>query len=302
MTSEGGVFVFFLAMFFLVGCDNDGPTRLDRYDTGILHISCDESFKPVIDAQIQVYEAEYSKTKIIAHYKPEAECIKDFGIDSIKMVVTTRGPTEDERSYIIDSLKLGPETFTLAYDAIAVIVHPQAEDSFFTLTDLKNLLTGKSNKNLIPVFDGLKATSTVRFMLDSVLRGQPLSKNVVAAETSLGVIDYVARTKNAIGFLGISWIGNKDDTVQIANLNKVRLARLESTDSIGGFVLPVQYLIYTRTYPLIRNLVYVLKEKHAGLASGFAAFMRSDRGQLLFRRSYLYPAVRPFYIRETELE
>src|SRR5215203_4264504 len=178
MTSPVRIFLFFLGAFFLAGCNNDGQTRLDRYDAGVLHISCDESFKPVIDAQIQVYEAEYSKTKIIAHYKPEAECIKDFGVDSIRMIITTRGPTDEEKAFISDSLKVGPDTFTLAYDAIAVIVHPQATDSFFTLVDLRNLLTGNSKKNLIPVFDGLKATSTVRFMLDSVLRGQALGKNV----------------------------------------------------------------------------------------------------------------------------
>jgi len=124
----------------------------------------------------------------------------------------------------------------------------------------------------------------------------------VAAESSSGVLDYVAKTKNAIGFLGISWIGNSDDTAQLSYLTKVKLARLESTDSAGGYVLPVQYLIYTRSYPLIRDLVYVLKEKHRGLAHGFADFLRSDRGQLVFRRSFLFPAFRPFYNRETELE
>ena len=139
-------------------------------------------------------------------------------------------------------------------------------------------------------------------MLDSVLRGENLGKNVVAAESSQGVIDYVSKTHNAVGFLGISWIGNRDDSAQVLALKKVQLARLESTDSAGGFVLPVQYLIYSRTYPLIRDLVYVLKEKHTGLAHGFAGFMRSDRGQLLFRRSYLYPAIRSFYVRDTELE
>ena len=139
-------------------------------------------------------------------------------------------------------------------------------------------------------------------MLDSVLRGETLGKNVVAAESSQGVIDYVARMPNAVGFLGISWIGNQDDSTQVSQLKRVRLARIESTDSVGGFVLPVQYLIYSRTYPLIRDLVYVLKEKHAGLAHGFADFMRSEKGQLLFRRSFLFPAVLPFYIRRTELE
>lgn len=295
--------------FFLVvagwisSCDDKaGVPETDRYDSGVLHISCDESFKPVIDAQIQVYQSLYPKTRIIAHYKPEADCIDDFGVDSIRMVITTRAASEKENAFIEGRLKLGATSRTVAYDAISVIVHPQAADSLFTITDLQELISGKAKKNLIPVFDGLKATSTVRFMLDSVLHGQPLGKNVVAAESSRGVIEYVSKTPNAVGFLGISWIGNADDTAQLSDLKKVRLARVESTDSVGGFVLPVQYLIYSKTYPLIRDLVYVLKEKHKGIAHGFAAFMQSERGQLLFKRSYLFPAVRPFYIRETELE
>jgi len=287
---------------FLAGCKNSAAERPDRFDSGVLHISCDESFKPVMDAQIQVYEAQYPDAKIIAHYKPEADCINDFLVDSVRLIVATRGFSEKEKTAISDSLKVAPEKFTVAYDAVAVIVNPQAEDSFFTVKDLKNLVSGNSNKNLIPVFDGLKATSTVRFMLDSVLRGEPLGKNVVAAESSQGVIDYVAKTKNAVGFLGISWLGNSDDSLQRSHLKKVRLARLESTDSAGGFVLPVQYLIYSRSYPFIRDLVCVLKERYTGLANGFVNFLRSDRGQLLFRRSYLYPAVRAFYARDTELK
>lgn len=294
---------FFLAMaFFLGGCENESKPTHDRFDSGVLHISADESFKPVLDAQIQVYEAQYPKAKIIAHYKPEADCLSDFAVDSIRLIVATRGPSAKEKEFIVNTRKVGPETFTVAYDAVAVVVHPQATDSFFTVNELKELISGTAKKNLIPVFDGLKATSTVRFMLDSVLRGQTLGKNVVAADSSQGVIDYVSRTPNAVGFLGVSWVGYVDDSVQQAYLKKVRLARLESTDSVNGFVLPVQYLIYSRTYPLIRDLVCVLKEKHVGLANGFVAFLRSDRGQLLFRRSYLYPAVRGFYLRDTELQ
>ena len=303
MKLVAGICLLLVGLGLLVGCDdNNAEAVLDRYDSGVFHLSCDESFKPVIDAQIQVYQARYPKTKIIAHYKPEADCITDLMNDSIQMVIMTRRLSEREKSFIADSLKVGSEDLAVAYDAIAVIVHPQSTDSFFTLTDIKELVSGNSKKNLIPVFDGLKATSTVRFMLDSVLRGQPLGKNVVAAESSQAVIDYVARTNNAVGFLGISWIGNVDDSVQRSYLQKVQLARLESTDSVGGFVLPVQYLIYSRTYPLIRDLVYVLKGKQEGVARGFAAFMQSERGQLLFRRSYLFPAVLPFYIRRTELE
>jgi len=303
MNRWAGFCVLLVVAGWLASCENrvEAPTT-DRFDSGVLHISCDESFKPVLDAQIQVYQARYPKTRIIPHYKPEADCINDFLVDSVRLVIATRGPSNREVAIIADSLKVGTTSVTVAYDAVAVVVNPASPDSLFTLTDLRELISGNSKKNLIPVFDGLKATSTVRFMLDSLLRGQSIGKNVVAAESSQGVLDYVARTKNAVGFLGVSWIGNPDDSTQRSYLKRVQLARVESTDSVDGFVLPVQYLIYSRTYPLIRDLVYVLKERHMGLAHGFAAFLRTERGQLLFKRSYLYPAIRLFYIRETQLE
>ena len=63
-----------LALFIMAGCSSGKKAEpLDTYDKGAIHISCDESFKPVIHAQVQVYEASWPDTKIIVHYKPEAE-------------------------------------------------------------------------------------------------------------------------------------------------------------------------------------------------------------------------------------
>src|SRR5205823_6274235 len=95
---------------------------------------------------------------------------------------------------------------------------------------------GRFKRNLIPVFDGVKATSTVRFVIDSVLRGDSLTKNAMAARSSKGVIDYVSQNKDVIGFIGVSWIGNPEDTAQRAALNKVKMAWLESTREPGSFV------------------------------------------------------------------
>jgi phosphate transport system substrate-binding protein len=297
-----GAWYLFLVSFLWAGCENKKATEHpDKFSKGTIHISCDESFKPVIDAEVEVYQASYPDTKIIVHYKPEADCLKDFTVDSIRMVIATRGFTEREKNFITDSLKATPEMRTVAYDAIAVVVNPLGTDSFFTMNDIKSLVTGKLNKDLIPVFDGVKATSTVRFMIDSVLRGGTLGKNVVAAQSSEAVIDYVSKTRNAVGFIGVSWVGNKEDTTQQSFLKKVRIARLESTDSANAYVQPVQYLIYTKSYPLIRDLVYVLREPYYGLGHGFADFLKGNRGQLIFRRAYLQPAIKAFYVRRAEL-
>jgi phosphate transport system substrate-binding protein len=296
------ILLLFLVIFFQACSDKSKEKKADRFDNGTIYISCDESFKPVIDAEIEVYQASYPDAHINVQYKPEADCLRDFGVDSIRMIIATRGFSESERKFMIDSLKVGPVQATVAHDAIAVIIHPEAKDSFFTMDRIRDLVSGNLKENLIPVFDGLKATSTVRFMIDSVLKGKSLGKNVVGAQSSEGVIDYVSKTPNAVGFIGVSWVGNKEDTSQQSFLKKIRLARLESTDSANAFVLPVQYLIYTKSYPMVRDLVYVLREQQYGLGGAFANFLKSDRGQLIFRRAYLQPAKKPFYVRRAELK
>lgn len=297
--------IWLFSIFGIISCGNNRNkiAKLpSRFDKGTIHISCDESFKPVIDEEVMVYEGLYPETKIIVHYKPEAECLKDFLVDSIKMVIATRGYTEGEKNLIVDSLHVGVDKLVIARDLIAVIVNPASKDSFFSRKEIRDLLSGKSKKKLIPVLDGTTATSTVRFMLDSVLKGQSLGGNVTAAQSSVGVINYVSANPDAVGFVGFSWIGNDEDTSQIAYRKKVRIAYVESTDSVGEYVKPSQYFIYTKTYPMIRDLVYTLKEKNMGLAHAFAHFLYTMQGQLIFRRSYLMPVILPNYIRDAELD
>jgi phosphate transport system substrate-binding protein len=277
-------------------------TPKDRYDKGTINISADESFKPVIDSQVQVYEAKYPDVKLKVYYKPEADCIKDLGVDSIRMIIVTRRYTQEEKNFMLDTLKVSPEQLSLAFDAIAVIVHPDATNHLFTMAELKEIIQGKFRENLIPVFDGLKATSTVRYIVDSVLRGDSLTPKALAAKSSEEVINYVSTHPEAVGFIGVSWIGNKDDEQQQSFLTKVKLAEIESTDLPGKYIQPVQANIYSGRYPMIRELVYILKENHrSGLGHGFKNFMTGERGQLIFRRAYLVPAHMQFNVRSAAL-
>lgn len=295
--------LFYLyCLLFLFSCGNNNIVEeKDTIDTGTIYISADETFKPVIDSQIKVFEAKYPQAKIIPIYKSEAECIKDFAVDSIRLVIITRSFTPEEENYMVDSLKLGPKSMIIARDAVAVIVHPSSPDSLFTMNELREVLTGKFKKNLIPIFDGTHATSTVRFIIDSVLLGDSLTPKTMAAQNSEGVIDYVSKNPEAVGFIGVSWIGNPEDTSHMSFLKKVRIAQLESTDVPGAYVYPVQANIYARRYPMIRDLVYILKERHSGLGHGFANFLSGETGQLVFRRAYLWPAQMNFTIRVTKL-
>jgi len=214
--------IFYISLIFLLNScgSNTVEEQKDTIDSGTIYISADESFKPVIDSEIQVFEALHRDARIIPFYKPEAECIKDFGVDSIRMVIITRKYTQQEENFIVDSFKLAPKSLELAKDAVAVIVNPASQDTLFDMGEITQILTGTFKKSLIPIFDGTRATSTVRFVIDSVLRGDTLTPKAMAAKSSEGVIDYVSKNSDAIGFIGVSWIGNRDDTAQLSFFEK----------------------------------------------------------------------------------
>ena len=150
------------------------------------------------------------------------------------------------------------------------------------------------------MFDGLSATSTIRFAIDSLLKGKAFDKNKVqAAKNSKEVLDYVASDENAVGFVGISWIGNPEDTAQVNMLKKVKIAYIKCGLCIDTpYIKPTQAGIMTRRYPLVRGLYYILKENYSGLGSGLAGFMQYERGQLIFRRAYLQPGIINFNVRK----
>ncbi len=298
--------VLFVAITSLHACKGDKKKDDFVYDTpnsGTINISVDESFRPVIEDAIKVYEGTHPGTKIVAHYKPEADCFKDFYADtSNRMIIVTRGLTLKESRFYTDSLNYTPFSDRVAWDAITVVTNKNNTDTLFTLNELQQLLQGKKGNAKKVVFDGLNATSTVRFAIDSILHGGRFDTSVVkAVRSSKDVLDYIAQYDDAIGLVGISWIGNPEDTAQVNMLKKLKIAYVEcSLCDSTPYVKPTQQSIITKRYPLVRGLYYIVEENFSGLGSGFAAFLKYERGQLIFRRAYLGP-VMDFDVRKVEI-
>lgn len=291
----------------LVSCQESSNSQqtsfTDSPSEGTIYISVDEAFKPVIQEQIKVYQSSYPKAKIVASYKPEVECFKDLQKDSTRMVIVARGLNKEEQKYYRSNLGYDAVFGVLAYDAVAVIVNKQSSDSIYTVKSIQNLLSGKVLDKTL-VMDGNNATSTVRYLMDTLMKGTAFGKNVVAAKSSKEVIEFVANNVNAVGFVGLAWIGDPLDKQQIEWRKKVDFALMECTlcPKKGEiFAKPSQATIQGGEYPFRRGIYYILKENRTGLGSGFLNFLSHERGQLIFRRSYLAPAKMVFQERTTLL-
>ncbi len=292
-----------IAALLIASCHSGPHIPVETPTSGTIHISVDESFKPVIDSQLKVFESSFPDAKIIVDYKPEAACLRDLNIDSVRMVIVTRGLTLPEERYFRDTAKTPAISGILAYDAVALLVNNHSLDTVMNMDEVKALLEGKDKKKKEAVMDGISATSTVRYVLDSVLRGDSLGKNVVAARSSPQVIDYVSTHENAVGFIGVSWIGDQEDSLELAFLQKVKVVAIRCdrcTDK--PFVQPFQANIVLKKYPMVRGLYYILKENFSGVGNNFVNFLVNERGQLIFRRAYLVPGRMSFDIRNVEMQ
>jgi len=297
---------FFLlaGILWLAACNNQSNSEEQKQsENKTLHISVDESFEPVIREQIKVFESAYPDTKVIAEYKPEADCIRDLEKDSTKVVIISRELSRDETKYFDTRIKYKPEFAPLAKDAVAVIVNVNNTDSVYTRNELKQLLAGNGNKKQQVAIDGNKATSTVRYLKDSVLNNQAFGKNITGAKNSEDLINYIAANNSAVGFVGISWLTNPQNKQQEEAVAKVKTALLECKNCEQGvFAKPSQQTITFNQYPLVRRLYYVLKENYAGMGSRFVFFLSTERGQLIFKRALLVPEIMNFNRRSTNIK
>jgi phosphate transport system substrate-binding protein len=295
-----GVLTGILIGLLFSGCGSRPGGAQETPTSGTIHISVDESFKPVIDSQIKVFNSSYPDAHILVDYRPEAQCFRDLSTDSTRMILVTRGLTPDEETFYKDSFHLKPTYAVLAYDAIAVIVNPASKDTTFSTSDLVNMLNGTDTKHQ-PVMDGTSATSTVRYAIDSLLQGKPLGKNVMAAHGSDSVINYVANNPRAVGFVGVLWVGNRNDPADTSFTQVIKVAAVQCKGcDAGRFVKPYQANIAWQRYPLVRSLYYILKENFSGIGNNFENFLQFERGQLIFSKAYMWPAGMHFEIRDVQ--
>jgi phosphate transport system substrate-binding protein len=293
-----GLFIF--GMICLVSaCQNTQIIPTDTTSSGTIHVSAEQIFKPVLDEQVKVFKSSYPDANIIIEYKSEIECLKDFQSDSTRMIFITRGLTKQEEAAYKTQLSFTPTFGILAYDAVAILINKNAPDSLYSLNDLRKILIGENPKQV--VMDGSNLTGVVRFLKDSLTKEKPFGKNVLSTDGSNAVIDYIKSHPNAIGFVALNWIGDKYNENQMEDRKQVKTALLECTlcAEKGLYAQPSQSTIGKGEYSMSLPIYYILKENAPGLGSGLLNFMSLERGQLIFRRSFLVPGKMSFQKRNS---
>jgi len=298
MQTLKSIFYLFVVALVITSCD-DTPKHPDTISTGTIDISADETYKPVIEEQLKVFDSSYPNAHIIVHYKSEADCFKDFFDNKARIILVTRQLSAAEKQ-LCDQKQIAPSSEALAKDAVAIIVNNSSQDSLLDMPALKGILTGVYKKKYTVVFDN-QGSSTVRYITDSLLQGQKLGNNVFAAKGNDAVVDYVSKNPDAIGFVGLNYVSDPIDTANTGGfINKVKVVAMLN-DSTHRFYQPYQAYIALKWYPLTRDLFYINHESYHGLGTGFANFLTSERGQLIFKHANMFPLRLNIVIRDASV-
>lgn len=297
-----------LALVLFVSCKQQNKDRFtDTLTSGVIPITVDETFEPIIQEEIDVFEAIYQEAGIVPQFTSELEAINLLLKDSVRLAITTRPLSSKEEAYL-KSKKFEPHSYKLALDGIALIVNRNNPDTLITVDQFRQILIGKATKwnevypnsnlgKITLVFDNPNS-STVRYAIDSICGGLPLSENLNAQKKNIEVLNYVAKNPSAIGVIGVNWLSNKIDTTNLTFNDVVRVMSVsnEAIATEENSYKPYQAYLYYGDYPLTRNVYIINNDPRTSLPSGFTSFLTSDKGQRIILKSGLVPVTQPIRV------
>ena len=295
---------------FSFSCSSDSkkPEYTDTPTSGDILILVDESYKPLLQVQIDTFMKIYKYANIRVKYLPEADVFNELmKNDSVRLAVVARPLNKDESAYF-DGRKIIPRVNKLAIDAVALVTNPDNPDTLITYEQAGKIFSGQTQtwKQLNPnskldsiriVFDN-NGSSNSRYLKETYHLNTPLPRNWSATNSNADVIEYVSKNPQALGVVSVNWISDKDDAEVNAFLQKVKVVEVSSADTTLGkeYYKPYQAYIALKQYPFIRDVLIVIRESRNGLGTGFASFAVGDQGQRLVRLMGMLPATMPIRI------
>ncbi len=158
----------------------------------------------------------------------------------------------------------------LAYEPIAIIVHPTNPLDDLTLQQVIDLFQGRTFDwaplggagEVIPVSREAEAYSR-RLFEERIMQNHAVTRNAVLKTSAQGVVDFVARTPGAIGYVPLNQVDARVKTVGLAG------------------VKPTPQTAANGQYLLASPLYLIAKSEPQGDLREFAAWLLSDAGQSL---------------------
>ena len=164
----------------------------------------------------------------------------------------------------------------VAYDALAVVVHPSNPVKQLTRQQLEDIFRRKITNWKQVGGDDETSSGTYEFFKENVLK----NKNYMAGSLSMpatgAIIQSVSQTKGAIGYVGLAYVSPRTKTLSV------------SYDG-SHYAAPTVENATNKTYPIVRPLYYYYNVKNKEQVAPLINFILSPEGQEIIKKSGYIP-------------
>ena len=172
----------------------------------------------------------------------------------------------------------------IAYDALAVVVHPSNPVKQLTRQQLEDIFRGKitnwqqvgGDDRKIVVYSRETSSGTYEFFKESVLKNKNYMSSSLSMPATGAIIQSVSQTRGAIGYVGLAYVSPRIKTLAV---------------SYDGqhYAAPTLENTINKTYPIVRPLYYYYNRKNASVIAPLLDFILSAAGQKIIKESGYIP-------------
>ena len=176
------------------------------------------------------------------------------------------------------------EEVIVAYDALAVVVHPTNPVKQLTRQQLEDIFRGKitnwkqvgGEDRKIVVYSRETSSGTYEFFKESVLKNKNYMSSSLSMPATGAIIQSVSQTKGAIGYVGLAYVSPRIKTLSVSYDNK-------------HYAQPNVENATRKIYPIVRPLYYYYNAETKEAVTPLIDFILSQEGQDIIKKSGYIP-------------
>lgn len=167
----------------------------------------------------------------------------------------------------------------VAYDALAVVVHPSNPVTNLTREQLEGIFTGKitnwkqvggPDMKIIP-YSRETSSGTYEFFKESVLRNRNYMNGIMSMPATGAIIQSISQTKGGIGYVGLAYLNGSVKPIHV------------SYDGGKTYTEPSVTNAKNKTYPIVRPLYYYYMAHSTNAVKPFIDYVLSPEGQKIVK-------------------
>ena len=133
-----------LALFAILfaSCSNKKQKngRTDTFSSGVISFASDESFSPIVEEEVQLFEFTHKLATLRPVYTSESDAVNMLLKGKVFLAITARDYKENERQNLRDR-RFNPRAIPFAYDGLALIVNVNNPDTCISVKNIADVVS-----------------------------------------------------------------------------------------------------------------------------------------------------------------